>query len=139
MKKIIFNIISITAFFTPFSAMAGEIGVSHSLSNFTKHGTGKLTIESIKNIHSDEKTISVSGQISGLNYKFNGDEFSKDSEIDSKNELPNFTDSSGYLKQLSFSKSVKNSSSREKINTNLTENYSFSDNIFSQTSLTFSN
>jgi hypothetical protein len=155
MLKTIIKLTSLSVFFVPTVAFAGEIGVSHSVSNSVRSGTGNLTVESVKNIQVDEKSISFSGQLSGAEYEYGEGVFSGaggKSKVDGPDKDQGKGNDkegslslalggvlgSGEVGQLSASLAKRTLSSTETINTNLIENYSFSDSVFTQTSSTFS-
>lgn len=157
MFKTISKIVVAVTIMAPSSAFASEIGVSHTLSNSVQSGTGKLTVQSIKNIQVNEQSLSFTGQLSGgkfeyldggisgiLNSTTEGDK-DKDKDKDkynSTNTNSSFSVSgvlgSGKVDQLSATLSKRNLSSTETIKSNLLETYSFSDSAFTQTSSTFS-
>lgn len=143
----------IVAVFSAPTAFAGEIGVSHSVSNSVRSGIGKLTVESIKNIEIAEKSISFTGQLSGAEFQYGEGAFSgsgfgmvdgpdKDKGKGNDKTGPSLSIGgvlgSGGVEQLSASIATRQLTSTESINTKLIENYTFSDSVFTQTSSTFS-
>lgn len=115
-------------------AHAGELGVSHSVSSSIKNGTGRLTVNSVKNIQVNEQSVSFSGQFSSAQFDY----------ISGQASIPNNTLSlggtigDGALSQISGSIGFRKMKSTETMKTNLSEHYSFSDSSFNQTSSTFS-
>lgn len=154
MFKSLIKLVTVSVFFVPSAAFAGEIGVSHTVSNSVRSGVGKLTVESVKNVQVDEKSISFSGQLSGAEYGYGEGVFSgtgiKSFEDGPDKDKGKGNDKTGPavglggvlgeggVKQLSASLATRTLSSTETINSKLTENYSFSDSVFTQTSSTFS-
>lgn len=149
------KVAAVGAVLFPSAAFAGEIGVSHSVANSVRTGTGKLTVESVKNVQVDEKSLSFSGQLSGAEYIYGQGGLSgaglgewkdgPDKDKGKGNDKPEGGTlalggvlGSGEVGQLSASIAKRTLSSQETINSKLVENYSFSDSVFTQTSSTFS-
>lgn len=157
MNKKIFVPLATLSILLPLPSFAGELGVSHSISNSVRSGTGKLTVESIRNVQVDEQSVSFSGQLSNAEFNYLGGGLSLsgqkptmvDGDDKDKGKGNDKTGASGSLgisgglgsgevKQISASVGTRNLSSTESIKSNLVENYSFSDSVFTQTSSTFS-
>lgn len=146
------NSIVISAVMLPSAAFAGEIGVSHSALNSFRTGVGELNVKSTKHIQVNEQSLSFSGQLSNSEYLYMQDGFSNNGISDwiykdqgNVSDKPNSGSLAlggihglGEVGQLSASLAKRTLSSTERINSNLSEKYSFSDSVFTQTSSTFS-
>lgn len=115
-------------------AHAGELGVSHSVSSSIRNGTGRLTVNSVKNIQVGEQSISFSGQFSDAQFDY----ISGQSKVPGNTLSLAGTIGDGTLSQISGTIGIRKMKSTETIKANLSEHYSFSDSTFNQTSSTFS-